>query len=327
MRGLVRPLLVFAGSLAWVAWIFHSRPMAPDFSVLYAAGTPGPVYDTTWLTSLQSGPGPRPFAYPPTVIPLLRAIHLLPYGVALSLWCAASMTVFVEATARLVRHGAWLVLLSPLCVFASLAGQTTLFLGSLLVFGFTAPPLMAGVLFGLAFSIKPQIMLLLPVVLALERNWRALLAMMATGAVLCLISLSVGPHYWLDWVVSLASFNDANRSLSVPLLGAPVMLVPAIALAAVVLFLRADPADTPSRLIALIAGSLLISPHAVSYEAALLIPATVAIMLGFSWRSLIAIAAFATLHAASWMLATYAVLICLWPMRRFRELGAAEPCG
>lgn len=283
-----RPIIVF-GLAFWAAWWFvHLPGKAPDFTVFYAVGAPGPIYDAAWLTRLQHGPGVRPFAYPPTLLLLLRPLDLLPFAAAYSVWVAASCVLFVEATGRLVRRMPWLVMSAPVFVFTAGIGQTTLLVGALIVFGMTllSRPLLAGVLFGVAFSIKPQVMLLLPVALAMRRDWRVLLAMGATGLGVCLASLAFGPDLWGAWIHALREFRAINDAAQISRLGVPAAWLPLVlpACLAAIWFTRRS--DDPTRIIAVIGASLLISPHAVFYEKTMLLPAGLALIMALRWRGI-----------------------------------------
>ena len=73
----------------------------------------------------------------------------------------------------------WLVFAMPQVVLAIVLGQTTLWIGALLIWGvwlLRERPLLAGLLFGIAAAVKPQFAILIPVALlagrpALARDW------------------------------------------------------------------------------------------------------------------------------------------------------------
>lgn len=279
-----RPVIVFLSVFAGAWWVAGLRFASPDFSIFYLVGTPGPIYDSAWISGLEERPGAWAFAYPPTFLLILRPLHLLPYTVAYSLWVAGSAVLFVEATGRLTRLP-WAILLTPIVVHGAFLGQTPMFIGGLIVLGMTLlnAPVLAGALFGLAFATKPQVMLLLPVALAMSGHWRALLVMGTTGAFLCVASLVFGPELWLQWVHCLPAFNALNASTeTIHRIGVPVSFLPAALLASLLGLWLTRRADVSLRLLVVIAGSLLISPHAVSYELAMLLPPVFGALYG--WR-------------------------------------------
>lgn len=326
-----RPTLVFLYLFGFVWWSAHFGHYAQDFTVFYAAGTPGPVYDARWLTSLQIGlPGPRPFAYPPSFLLVLRPLAQLPYEVALSLWAAASGVLFVEATSRLLPRLPWLVLGAPVCAWAAANGQTSLLLGALVVFGMTLPrrPILAGLLFGTAFSIKPSVLLLLPLALLVYRQWRTLIAMGATGLAICAASLIFGPELWINWIKSFDQFQAMNQLLHVRTLAAPFGLWWAAIIGAVLAVWFSASRDAPTRLVAVLGGSLLVSPHAVPYEMAMLAPATLGLIASLQRRSLAAVVVFFTLIMPGWGLAVYLTVTTIPAFARpiwTRFLGVSTP--
>jgi hypothetical protein len=99
-----------------------------------------------------------------------------------------------------------LLILAPAVTVNIWCGQTGFLIAALLIGGLTQldrRPLLAGVLFGL-LSIKPQLGLLLPLMLALTGRWRTIAAAAATIAVLvAAASLAFGPNVWIAYV------NDA----------------------------------------------------------------------------------------------------------------------
>lgn len=292
-RRWLRPLLVFFAAFAFAWWFLLVRASGsientPDFSIFYAAGTPGPVYDARWIGDLVKTPGVRLFAYPPPFLLICRPLALLPFGWAYGLWVAGSATLFVEATGELVDRGAWLVLLNPMVLLSAALGQTPLFIGGLVILGMTRlhQPLLAGALFGIAFSIKPQVLLLLPVALALTANWRALVAMGLAGLGACLVSLLLGPQLWWQWIASLHDFQAAQKALEVVELGAPAPYLPFCLIGAVIWLWITRNADTPTRSMGILAGSFLVSPHASAYEMAQLAPPAFAILCAREVRSI-----------------------------------------
>jgi len=148
------------------------------------------------------------------------------------------------------------------------------------------------VLFGLAGAIKPQFLILLPLALVADRQWRTIGATGMTAGLLAALAAAIwGPGVWGDWLRALPHFQHAMfanreiiRTMVTPyavleLAGLPgawaFLLIPPVLLAVWTTFRRTT--DVPTRLLLLIGGTLLIIPYAINYEMALLAPAVVAL--------------------------------------------------
>jgi hypothetical protein len=148
------------------------------------------------------------FSYLPNVLPLLLPLSLLPYAVALTLWCTLGLVAFVLAVTGFPvapgrRHLVPMLLLSPIVILVTCFAQSSLLLAALFVGAFRllpSRPRLAGVLIGL-LSFKPHIAILLPLVLAVRSEWAAMAAAAATAAGLALLSvLLFGTAPWHDYV-------------------------------------------------------------------------------------------------------------------------------
>jgi hypothetical protein len=149
----------------------------------------------------------------------------------------------------------------------------------------------AGVLFGIAAAVKPQLMLLVPIALLAEGRWRTLGAAGLTGAALVAASvIAWGVEPWFAWISALQRFqgeifNDPSlvADAITPLAalraqgwnGAWALLLAPLAVGFVWTTFRRS-AHVADRSIAVLAGVLLVSPYAMNYEAALLAPAVAA---------------------------------------------------
>jgi hypothetical protein len=164
-------------------------------------------------------------------------------------------------------------------------GQTTFFMAALICAAFSGQSqVIAGCLLGVAACIKPQVVMLVPLVWVLERKWTAVWAMLATGAALCLsATLVFGLAKWTEWLSSLPHFIALNDRMGVPRLGLPLPLNLMAGAVAVALVVRAVRDHNPPRaLFAAIAGALLLSPHSPRYEMVdTFIPAMAAVSLGW----------------------------------------------
>lgn len=285
-------LLLFAASLL-IAWVQINTPFKyPDFTVFHAAAShaDGPVYDSGFLTQLQDhGVGEaRPFAYPPTFLLLILPLGLLSFKIAFSLWVATSVTAYIASGWRMSR-ASWIALWSPTFLFVAMIGQTSLLVGAIAIAAFLAldrKPALAGFAFGLVACIKPQALLLLPLFLLFDGYWRAVgfaALTVAVGAVAA--TLRFGGHIWGQWIGSISSFVALNDKAGIDRLGLPpsspdFYLCAAAALTFLWLYRRGPPAN---QALAVLGGSMLLSPHAAFYEVAILIVPLLA-AAGWSWR-------------------------------------------
>jgi hypothetical protein len=210
----------------------QSGPYAGDFVHEYAGGwivregESSRIYDRHYFYEVQHDPavvGHRwrtgtwalPL-YPPFYYVWCVPLALLDYRTA-SLWFTAftfaalvASTVLIAGADRRTRGALGWWFAASACyvpVLESLVGgqKGTVFL---LVFALTYRLLarkrlfLAGAVFALA-SVKPQLMLVLLLVMLLQREWRFFAGLLATGAVLGAQSLIVGWQPLLDWISSL----------------------------------------------------------------------------------------------------------------------------
>lgn len=189
-----------------------------------------------------------------------------------------------------------LILLSPPVVMAAIAGQLTLMVAALAIFGLSKlgrNDILAGVLLAAAAAIKPQLLILAPFALIAGHHWKAIAAACATGVALIGVSaIALGPQMWLGWVEALprfqrlfADFGPLTRNAVSPYatsgrlgLDSPWIIVVAAAIAIPVCvhaFRRTS--NVAFRSIALLGGALLISPYSMNYELALLAPAVLSL--------------------------------------------------
>jgi hypothetical protein len=314
----LRALVLLAGIvwLGWLAWdqtekLLAYQPLGIDFLPMWAAAHeafihPRRVYDFVGLTRfehplLANFVGLRPFVYPPPALLLFAPFGCAPFGIANAVWTAGGLVLILATMAGQLKSPRLLALaamvLSPASVLVLVTGQVTFLIVSLAVIGLLTVktrPILAGVLFGLACAIKPQSLLLLPVALAADRQWRTLAFAALSAALAVAASVVVlGIHTWLEWLSALGRFQDMVMNLggfqkgmiTPTALGITLRLDPggqdvwrlgfAVAMAWHVFRTTEDPAR---RLTALVGGSLFITPYAMHYDAALLAPAA-ALML------------------------------------------------
>jgi hypothetical protein len=283
---------VLAASLS--AWVISLPTAKPDFAILWGAMQVDRPYDPANVASYlgwRDGSPPATFVYAPSAIPIFAAFGQLSLGLAITLWGAVS-----GAALALSSRSPWapLLLLAPAVLWALPGGQTTILVGALTFGGLQLlhRPAIAGVLFGLGLSLKPQLVLLIPLALLLARQWRPLLATAATFLAMSLLSaLLFGPELWISWLQSLPDFlalHEANNALrrNEIAFGLPAWLRALAVLACAILTARAIQRQNPVGAFVIAAGCALIaSPHAMGYEFAVLAPAYICLIAQRGWSA------------------------------------------
>lgn len=297
-------LLVLLG-FAWLSVgtlrLLELQPAGVDFAGLWAGGKAAltnvrGIYDFHYVSELQGWPlgegNLRPYAYPPSALLLFTPMALAPWSFSYLIWTAATGAFFAWAG---VKAGApkWFMLF-PWVAFAAFCGQVTFLLGGLVLAALAVSderPTLAGVLFGAAAAVKPQLLMLLPLALMAEARWRTIVSTGVTGLALCAGSIAIwGLQPWFEWLNALPRFEHLVSQATQLVANAitpyaaltywrlngswALLLAPAALLWVWLTFRRG--ADLPDRLIALFGGAFLISPYAMNYELALFAPATAA---------------------------------------------------
>lgn len=161
------------------------------------------------------------FFYPPSFLPFVWPLGLMPYFPALAMWLAvtgAGWLVTMRAWfSSLDLKGPTLVLIAafPPVIVTLTHGQTAFLVAALLGGGLLLVrerPWMAGVLIGLA-TIKPQFGLLVPVALLASGQWRTIAGAAAAAVGLAgLAALAFGPQMWVDWLAITRTAGSATDS-------------------------------------------------------------------------------------------------------------------
>src|SRR6185503_928583 len=177
------------------------------------AGNPQPWFDfDTYNRALQALFGPsfpeHNWSYPPHLLLFTWPFGFLPYLAAYALWCVVGFVLYMRVAGTGEHRIERLVMLavSPAVVVSVFAGQNGFFSAALLIGGLCLldrRPIVSGVLFGL-LTFKPQLGLLLPLMLVLTARWRCIASAVLTALVLgALTALLFGPDVWT------AYFRDA----------------------------------------------------------------------------------------------------------------------
>jgi alpha-1,2-mannosyltransferase len=231
------------------------------------------------------------WSYPPHILLFIWPFGLIPYFPAFVLWTLLGLAVFLWAAASggVERKHLLFVAVAPAVAVNVFIGQNGFFTAALLIGGLSnldRRPVLSGVLFGI-LSIKPQLGLLLPLVLTMTGRWRTILS--AAGTIAALVgatALLYGADIWAAYfskalpqqyelqkhqggfvLLMVPSAFFGARVLSLPLGAAWALqaIVSALALAAVTwtFWRRRDPVLSTALLVTAI---FLVSPYTLSYD-------------------------------------------------------------
>jgi len=231
------------------------------------------------------------WSYPPHVLLFIWPFGLMPYLLAFALWTVLGFGLFLYAArAGGVRQEHLLfIAVAPAVAINVFVGQNGFFMAALLIGGLVnldRRPVLAGVLFGV-LTIKPQLGLLLPMVLVLTGRWRTIMsAAITTGALVAATTWLYGSDIWTAYftqvvpqqrylqetgngllLLQISSAFYAGRLVGLPLgvAWAAQALVSAVVLAAVVwtFWRRRDPTLSMALLVAAI---FLFTPYSLNYD-------------------------------------------------------------
>jgi hypothetical protein len=226
-------LAVLAATLLGVAYLLATahglndslgRPLGTDFSSFYAAGTlvadglPAGPYDLAVQHAREQAifGAATPFfifPYPPFFLLLAGALALMSYPLALAVWQGATLALYllsvraILSTRDAARDPLWLLFAAAFpAVFINLGhgqnGFLTAALFGLALATFERRPLIAGLLFGL-LAYKPQLGMMIPLVLLATGQWRVIAAAGVTIAIMALVTLiAFGPDVWHAFYIS-----------------------------------------------------------------------------------------------------------------------------
>lgn len=248
-------------------------------------------YNSVLKAAFGAGFPEHNWSYPPHLLLFTRPLGLLPYGWALAVWWGLGLALYLAVAAGGVRDWPTLLFLtvSPAVAMNLFAGQNGFLSAALLIGALSLlerRPWIAGVLIGL-LTFKPQLGLLLPLMLIAGRHWRVLGAASLTTLALFGASVMVdGLAAWkayvevalpvqnlvmtggsgiFPWMMPTPFMNarifglDAGTAMWVQ---APVTLV----MAALVVWTYARKRDPALSAILLVTAMILASPYAFNYD-------------------------------------------------------------
>lgn len=297
----------------------------PDFLAHWTGGglifTPGnenlydPAVQSTFQTTMLGAEVPLSwFVSPPVVAVFYAPLALLPYNLsglvwlsistALLLWCLHSLKAIAPGLMARKKTTIILTVLSSPVVFELLGGgQDSAFILAVWLVGIQlltrGHSFFAGAVLGLGFA-KPQMVVIVPLVFLLTRNYRALASFVAVCGALAGLSLwAVGRPGTEQWVVALSSplySEEVQQGQAWKMVGlpsflqafvppgwdawtAPLLTFLPLPVGAAILLIRAHKAQIPQRSpslwLAALATTVTFSPHVVSYDAILFAPVIV----------------------------------------------------
>ncbi|MGE0062000.1 MAG: glycosyltransferase family 87 protein [Xanthobacteraceae bacterium] len=310
---------VLIASLAGLVWLaatsdglndHQGRPLGTDFSNVYAAGTyvldgkaAAPFDPARQFAREQAIFGPATqfygWHYPPFFLGLAALLATMPYWLALLVWQASTLGLYLWAMRGVAGRAEplWLLLAVAFPAVVINLGQghngflTAALMGGALL-QLDRRPILAGILIGL-LAYKPQFGLLVPLVLAASGRWRVFAAAAATVALMTLaVTLAFGVEVWSAFLASskftrevvleqggtgwhkIQSVFSWVRMWSggVPLAYA-VQGAVSLAVAVSLAWLWRSAAPFALKAAALMIGTLLATPYSLDYDLMLLAPA------------------------------------------------------
>jgi alpha-1,2-mannosyltransferase len=231
------------------------------------------------------------WSYPPHILLFIWPFGLMPYLAAFALWSVFGIAVFLLAASvgGVERKHLVFVAVAPAIAVNLFFGQNGSLMAALLIGGLISldrRPVLAGILFGI-LTIKPQLGLLLPVMLVLTGRWRVIVATVATAlALFVLTAWLYGMEIWWEYlakVVPQQRYLQENGAgllfLQIPsafyagrLVGLPlpvdwaIQMVVSVAALAAVVWTYWRPRDPVLSTALLVTATFLFSPYTLNYD-------------------------------------------------------------
>ncbi|MEN3976142.1 glycosyltransferase family 87 protein [Emcibacter sp. SYSU 3D8] len=255
--------------LAALPLVAPSLVVGADFVPLWAAaglasaGDGAAAYGAEARAAVAARLGPAahwPFAYPPTALLLWSPFATLSFPVALAAWLGLSAAAYLTAMRALAGTAAFTAALAfPAVTICVLYGQNSLLSAALFAGAavlLDRRPVLAGVLLG-CLAFKPQLAVLVPLVLIAAGRWRSVAGAAVTLAALVAASVACfGAEAWAAYLPVLQEVRELNtggvsgfdrfagvypaaRILGVPAAAAWTAQAMMAALAAIMLFVTA----------------------------------------------------------------------------------------
>lgn len=216
-------LVLMIGCIASIPWTIPTMAVGHDFAAFWTAarlaleGRAADAYGDAGRAAVAALLGQKtfaPFFYPPTALLFCLPFALLPFATAAALWIAATGAAYVAAVRAVLKGGSIVAALAfPAAWVCALFGQNSLFSAALLggaAVMLDRAPIAAGALLG-CLTYKPQVALLVPLVLLVTRRWRALAAAVTTTLLLMLAATALfGIDPWIGFIRVLPEASAWN---------------------------------------------------------------------------------------------------------------------
>jgi hypothetical protein len=212
---------------------------------LALAGDPAPHFSFDAYQKLLQGNFGADYpihiwSYPPHLLLFTWPLGLMPYLTAYAVYTLFGLILYLAVASegsRRLEHLAILIL-APAVTINIWAGQNGFITAALLIGGLTQldrRPVLAGILFGL-LSIKPQLGVLMPLMLLLTGRWRVIVAAAVTIAVLVIATaLIFGGEVWIAYLrdamppqrrYAFEGFSNFMMQMPTPFMNAKVAGLP-----------------------------------------------------------------------------------------------------
>ena len=263
-----------------IATAIVSNTFATDFSVYWRTANDAP-------SSAYVPRAELPFPYAPTMMLWIAPLSAISLWPAFVIWVTASTVALVLACRRhLSPAETALVVFSPPLINGLAMGQVSAALAALMLWTVTTDKrVMAGISFAVIASIKPQIVLLAPLMMLLNRDWHACASAAFTFLALILMSIVMfGWQLWPDWIGSMDNFRavlhaqDVLGVAATPASAAENYGLPPLPFlvggffVGIWLTFRCRNSAPLAKCAAIACASLLSAPYALTYDLAPIIP-------------------------------------------------------
>ena len=318
----------------------QGHPLGADFITYWAAshlaqiGSPTDAYHAASLLAAEKLVAPvnmphTGWYYPPQFLLLVYPLAYMNYALAYAAFSLLGLCLYLGAFAKLTRGNGLLILAAAfpalfLNITSGQNGLITVSLAALSLYYLEKKPVLAGTLMGL-LCIKPQLLLLFPLMMLWTQNWRALKAFIISSTSFAgLATWVLGTDIWPTF---LSGLNMAKTYLEtdIPLERMPTVfalvrqidcslawayglhaLVAALAIVTLLATWRLSQ-QTSIRGIALVAATLLISPYLFDYD--------------LVWQILPILWLYQLGHKSGWLAGERALLVITWSLLLYVKLG------
>jgi hypothetical protein len=202
-------------SLRWTDKDFANYWVAARLAIEGHAGTvlgPPAAY-LAHMRSLFGADYPwHAWSYPPHYLLLMLPLALLPYKAALLSFVTATFLLLCAALRLVCPRPRWwqILLLLPPVLTNAIAAQNGFLLSALMLAGLSLRdrrPILAGLCFGL-LTVKPQLGVLLPLLLLFERQWMVIASAGLAASTLAALSAALfGVEAWTGYIEEIVPYQ------------------------------------------------------------------------------------------------------------------------